>query len=353
MKIAVVSLTRKGSSLGATLGRELCADVYIKEEFIPELAKGKEAVEIKPLGGDFMQFTGELFRSYQALVFIMACGIVVRAIAPYIKNKGQDPAVVVADEKGRHYISLLSGHLGGANELAQRAAAVTGGTAVITTSTDVNNVIAFDVFAAKNHCVIENIKALKHISSCLVNGGTVGLYSDYRIKEQLPDYIEIISAPSEQNAQNLVVLSNRTDIGINEAKVLLIRPKNLILGIGCRRGVSKEAVKKAVDRFMEASKRSLLSIKAASTIDLKEDEKGIVDYCSDSKIPLNIIDRELIKSVEESFVQSDFVKRRIGVGSVAEPCAVLGGSSARLICGKAAYEGITLALAEEEKDFSL
>ena len=348
MKIAVISLTKNGANLAVEIGPQLGADIFVKQEFIDIrcLTGGLNAVP-----GSFISFVGKLFAGYNALVFIMACGIVVRSIAPYIKDKKTDPAVVVMDEKGKHAISLLSGHMGGANALAVEIARITGGEPIITTATDVNNVTAFDIFAVENSCIIENTEELKYISSELVNGDRVGFYTDCKLSGTAAGDVVLYNDGVHEDCRYCVVLSSRSDIAFECEKTLYIRPKNLILGIGCRKGVTKEQINDAVNDFMSINKRSLLSLKCAATLDLKKDEKGLNEFCSENMLELVIVPREAVKDIEDEFTYSAFVKEKTGVGSVAEPCAVIAGMDAKLICGKTVYPGITLALSEEEKEF--
>jgi cobalt-precorrin 5A hydrolase len=353
MKTAIISLTKNGANLSASLGQKLGADIFIKEKFIDTLKVDETDCPIMPVEDDFSAFVGRLFAQYDGFVFIMACGIVVRTIAPFIKNKTVDPAVVVTDEFGKHVISLLSGHMGGANELAVQVAQLTRGTPVITTSTDVNNTVAFDVFAEKNNCCIENIKDLKFISSELVNGGKVALYSGFKLKGHIPENVVTVEAESDTGLQYAVIISNHVDNVPSYRKVLYIRPKNLIMGFGCRRGVSKGQIESAVSDFLEMNSVSPKSLKAMATIDLKKDEKGLQEFCSEKGLELRIVNRDDIKKVEDGYTASNFVKEHVGVSSVAEPCSVLAGNNARLICGKTVYQGITLALSEEEMEFYL
>ncbi len=348
MKTAVIALTKNGSQMARHIASKLDADVYLKREFMDHIdTEGR----IKPLDGDFGAFAGCVFNSYEALVFVMACGIVVRAIAPYLKDKRQDPAVVVTDEKGRFAISLISGHIGGANKLAESIAGLTGGSAVITTATDVNNMLAFDVFAKDNDCVIENMNDLKHISSELVNGGKVALCSDYPLDGVSRDNIIICSDSRRYKCS--VVLSNRKVIESGPGKTLVIRPKNLIIGFGCKRGVSSEDVQNAVLDFLSVNNKSMLSVKCIATVDLKQDEAGLLEFCREHRLPLKIIHRDAVSKVENMFSGSDFVKEKIGVAGVAEPCAVLAGDRAELICKKTVYRGITLAMSQEEKIYHI
>lgn len=354
MRIAVIALTRSGSRLALSIGVNLKAHVYIKDSFFEPKLMDEEVVF--PIMGSLAELVRVIFSKYDSLVFIMACGIVVRALAPLIRTKTTDPAVLVMDEKGRHVISLLSGHIGGANRLAEAIAAITGGTAVITTATDINEAIAFDIFAVENDCAIENIDALKYISAELVNGGKVGFFTDCTIQGDLPGNIvhfpeSGLEAPG--NLQYRVALTNKTGLKIQGERVLVLRPRNLVLGIGCKRGTPKEHIELAVMDFTERNSYSALSLKCMTTIDLKADEVGLAEFCKEQGIPLRIIPRKEIEAVESRFISSDFVKDKVGVASVAEPCAVLAAAGGRLISGKTVYKGITLALAEEEKVFKL
>lgn len=354
MNAAVIALTANGSAFALRLAPLLDADVYVKPRFAAQLKRKYNNVKL--LNDDFKLIIGKIFEDYDALIFVMACGIVVRTLAPYIKDKTKDPAVVVLDERGKFVISLLSGHIGGANKLAEYIAEIVGGTAVITTATDVNGVIAFDILAEENDCAIENISDLKYISSRLVNGGKVGLHSDLPLKGNVPE--NIVAENSENNEKNnysaeLVVISNRLCVDTKGKITLYIRPKNLIVGIGCKRGTTKEQIVAAIREFFIANNKSIHSLRVIATIDLKQDEQGLLEYCKERSIELSIIDRKSVKAVEGQYTASSFVQGITGVSSVAEPCAVLAGNNAKLICKKTVYKGITLALAEEEKVFNL
>lgn len=344
MKCAVISLTKNGAELATGLGQKLNADVFVRKEFLKEdCREGIFAIHDR-----FSAFVGEIFCQYDALVFIMACGIVVRTIAPYIKDKKTDPAVLVLDEKGQNVISLLSGHVGGANELTAKVARMIGGNAVITTSTDVNRVIAWDVFAKENHCVIEDFDKLKQVSADLVNGKELYLYSEYPFDGDIPDYLKRCHDVRTVKQEWIVRISNNTENAVECENTLYIRPENLIMGIGCRKGITKEELLFAVQDFIKINHKSILSLKCAASIDIKADEKGLLEFCKDTNLELRLISREEILKVEENYTKSGFAKEKVGVASVAEPCAVLAGRKAKLICKKTRYKGITFALAEEE-----
>lgn len=347
MKTAVLALTKNGMELAGKIGQSLNADIYVKNEMFDKVIVNGQIVLMHPFAASFEDLIRKVLFEYDALICIMACGIVVRSIAPYLKNKQSDPAVVVVDELGRFAISLLSGHIGGANRLAAKVADIIGGIPVITTSTDVNGVIAFDELAVMNDCVIENIGDLKYISTELVNGGKVCLLSDCKLSGVLP--ANIIPYHSEHQCRAAVILSNMLKTTVIAEKVLYLRPKNLILGIGCKKGKSRQEIQEAVMDFLAKSGKSLLSVRCIASIDLKAGEKGINEFSEETGIPFKTFSADEIQGVEHRFSASEFVRKTTGVGSVAEACAMLAGSRPKLICPKTVYSGITLALAEEEK----
>lgn len=351
MKTAIVALTKNGVLLASKMGGHFNADLYIKHDWVDKIVQNDHFLLIHPFTTEFKSLVEKLFEDYDAIIFIMACGIVVRSIAPFLKNKQSDPAVVVVDELGRFAISLLSGHIGGANRLASEAASLIGGIPVITTATDGQGVIAFDVFAEDNQCAIENLDTLKYISARLVNGGQVGFFTDMRMNGILP--ANILPYDAHQGVSHLVVLSNSARIPVGSEHTLILRPKNLVLGIGCRRGKTKEEIQKAVEVFLDSNHKSLLSISCIASIDLKANEKGLVDFCKGHKIPFRTYSAEALSGVGKNLQSSEFVKQTTGVGNVAEACALVAAEHSRLICPKTVIDGITLALAEEEKAVSL
>ncbi len=352
MKCAVIALTPNGARLALTVSRELGACAFIKSGLLPFIQdEGPQNTDVRMIEGDFKAFTGYLFRHYDALVFIMACGIVVRSIAPYIIDKASDPAVVVMDEKCRYAVSLLSGHIGGANMLAHRLAGKTGAVPVITTATDINGLISLDAFAAQNDCAIENMRELKPISSALLRGEPVSIYSGYKLKGDLPSCVKMYKPGGGECPANMVVLSSRTDIEARGERTLYIRPRSLVLGAGCRKGTSREAFEEAVRDFMNCNKRSMLSLKRLATIELKKNERCLEEFCRDKGLELKVIPNKDIAQIEDEFHGSEFVREKTGVAGVAEPCARLACRAGELICGKTVYSGITLALCREEREY--
>ena len=293
MKISAIAFTEKGQSWAEILGIPVDRGVPV------------------------MQWTRERFAASDALLFIGACGIAVRAIAPLIKDKTTDPAVVVMDEAGQHVIPLLSGHIGGANALAIQIAEKTGATPVVTTATDLRGVPAVDTWAVENDCAIQNPAAIKAVSAAALAGRTVG-----------------------------VAITER-DIRPPFPVTLYLRPRTLALGVGCKKDTDPSIFEENALDFLRQCGVSLLSVKALATIDIKREEPALTRFCEKYRLPLLTYSADVLRAVPGVFAHSDFVQKTVGVGNVCERAAVLA-SGGVLLMGKTAREGITLALAGEQ-----
>lgn len=269
-------------------------------------------------GVPVMRWAQEAFAASDALLFIGACGIAVRAIAPLVRDKTRDPAVLVMDEAGRHVIPILSGHIGGANALALEISRRTGAVPVITTATDVRGVPAVDTWAMEHDCAIENPRDIRAVSSAALSGERVG-----------------------------VMITERTLTPPFPA-TLILRPRTLTLGAGCKRGVEPEAFEAQALAFLERCGVSLLSVRQLASIDIKKDEAALRAFCEKYRLPLCTFSAQELRGVPGRFAHSDFVERTTGVGCVCERAAVLAGGGA-LLMGKTAGDGVTFALAGEEK----
>ncbi len=300
MKIRIVCFSEMGEALGKKL--ELGEVTRIRHQGPISLGR----------------WTEDGFREADALIFIGACAIAVRAIAPFVSSKLTDPAVLVIDETGRFVISLLSGHIGGANALAKIAAQKTGAIEVVTTGTDRRNTFSADSWAAENGFGIINPKAVLGISSAVLDG-----------KE--------------------LVLSVRDKEGNDEKtpEELVLVPRMLVLGAGCRRGTDPERMKQAFQDFCEAHKILSARIGAVASIDLKKDEPALWQLAGSLKAPFLTYSAKELAGVEGTFSSSDFVLRTAGVDNVCERAAVKA-SGGKLILAKEVYEGITFALAKAE-----
>ncbi len=273
------------------------------------------------------------------IVFVGATGIAVRAAAPYLAGKTYDPAVVVIDEQGRFVIPLLSGHLGGANALAERLAEGLGATAVITTATDGRAVFAVDNWAKSHDCVVFDPENIKYISGALLRGDTVGLRSEFPVDGLLPAHIDMKTAAEsgftvgfDTKAQPFV-------------HTLHLVPRVVSLGIGCRKGAAASAIEETVREALDRAGVPLAAVKSAASIDIKKDEPGLVSFCSAHELPLSVYSAEELAAAPGEFTASQFVKDTVGVDSVCERAAVVNAGNGTIIARKYAKNGVTAALA--------
>lgn len=349
MDIGYFYMTEQGRTLAEKLCRFLPGIIYDKNEY-------KEAVRSQ-------------WDKKDAFVFIMAAGIVVRTIAPYVKSKTTDPAVVVLDQNGHFAVSLLSGHLGGANALSEKIAALTGGIPVITTATDVAGVPAMDEFAKKNGLRIENIEALKYISSAMVEGKPLKIFTEKTIDGVFPKYVSVKKVlPGDElecsHVPSVCIArdwrSYRTGDGLLAKEMCLrLTIRDLVVGVGCKKDMPAEKFLEAFKDFSDRCGIQPENIRGVATIALKKDEPCIQVLAKKLGAKLYIYSKEMIETVDlnnaggKMIESSEFVRQITGVGSVCEACAYLGAKHGKILVGKTKYSGITLALAQDEGALTL
>lgn len=354
-RIAYIAVTRKGKELAQKLkGLMGQGDIYITSKLQGEDTKkqenqktSKEFSVIEDRLGIFMK---QLFKEYDYLICIMATGIVVRSIAPYIESKLKDPAVLVLDEQGEYVISLLSGHMGGANRMAKKISELLDAHPVITTATDVNKKAALD-------CIIKDLNAytktlresVKAVNYGLVHDEKIGLYikGDYEIDERgfirLDGLDEEILKRKLNEMDQVVYISHKAGTCIWHEKLIKVVPRRFVLGIGCKKHTSAAHMLEAFESYMRKHKLDPHSIALIGSIELKKDEEAIKVLAKKLEVPFRILSKEAILEVEGIFQGSSFVKQNIGVACVAEPAAYLLGDR-KIILPKEKYEGITFAL---------
>ncbi len=281
------------------------------------------------------EWTERAFLQNEALIFIGAAGIAVRAVAPFLRSKAEDPAVICIDEHGENVIPLLSGHLGGANALAEKLAEILGGRAVITTATDRNRVFAVDLWAKTQGLAVRFPAGIKEVSSRLLRGETVTIVSQWRIEGEIPTGIR-----RGEEGEVIVDYRDRRD------GVLQLIPRMLHLGIGCRKGISCEQLEEAFACFCR--ERGILpeSVAAAASIALKQNEEGLLRFCKAHGWKPRFFTAEELRQLEGDFTASAFVEHSTGVDNVCERAAVLSGGG-KLAEKKYAENGVTFALAEQ------
>ena len=327
-RIAIVCFTRQG---GETARR--IAGCFLES---PPIYGAKRAVRpgMQPFS-NLLALIASLFPTVDGLIFVGACGIAVRAIAPHLRDKLHDPAVVVVDEVGQFAISLLSGHIGGGNQLANRIATGIGAVPVITTATDIQGKFAVDLFAKKNRLLWEDKALAKEVSAAVLAGEPVGLVSDYPV---LGD--QTLFA---QGASLGILVSHHNTQPF--PRTLWLRPKNLVLGIGCKKGVSKEQIRSSVTAALTKAGLSLDCAVQVRSIDQKRDEPGLLAFCGEIGCTPQFYSAQALRAVPGVFAGSAFVESTVGVDNVCERCAVLGGNA--LLVTKTAANGVTVAVAEQ------
>lgn len=334
MNIALTAFTSRGAELAGRLAKALTEDGHSCALWVPErLAPEMGLPGYRSLG----PWTGERFADSDALLFVGASGIAVRAIAPYVRDKFTDPAVVSVDETGRFAVPLLSGHVGGANDLARLVARRTGGTAAVSTATDVNGRFAVDQWAREQGFFLDGREGAKRVSAALLAGISVGMESDFPIQGPLPQ--GVVEGPAEAG----IALTLDPEKRPFPHTVRLIPPV-LHLGIGCRRGTPAATVAKAVEGVFRSRHLSLKGVAAVCSIDLKKDEAGLLAFCQGLGLPLTTYSAGELSAVPGDFTPSPFVHGVTGVDNVCERAAVRRGGS--LIVPKQVGEGVTVAVSQ-------
>lgn len=340
-RVTVFPITERGYALGLGLA-SIAKEVRV---FRPaELRRGR-------LGG----LVKEAFSSSRALVFIGATGIAVRAIAPLLKGKAVDPAVIVMDEKARFVVSLVSGHLGGANCLTEEIAALLNAVAVVTTATDVNNLPCIEDVALEFNLAIENVRGIKAVNSAILRGGPVHIVDRNQrrlraIKGFLhngdPDKIFTFGRLPRKGVRAVAIISNALNIAVPKgvkASILKLRPREFVAGVGCRRGTGAGDIKRAVDRAFKGRGISPLSIKNLATIDIKGDEAGLLEFARSRGIELELYTASELNT--RAARSSSFVMTATGARAVSEPAALLSSGAKRLWLRKQKSARVTVAAA--------
>ena len=358
--IAIVAITRHGADLALQLQAKLAGSVcYVSARHRFALAMG--AVGFQRVGALFPEIWGKS----RALICIMATGIAVRLIAPLLCHKTIDPAVVVLDERGQFVISLLSGHLGGANRLAVQVAHLTGGQAVITTASDVEGKPALDLIAHQAGLEIENPGMLSRLARAILEDEPIGIHDpEGRLAPYLTGQTNLFPFP--QSASDSPPIRNLKQPGglgqkseLREPAVglwvsersapsgrqwLKLRPRNLVVGVGCNRGTGADEILGLLQTLFEREGLSVLSIRSLTSVDIKSDEPGILEAAKQLDRPVLFYSRKEIENIPVPN-PSSVVATHIGVRSVCEATALLSARSETILIEKQKTANVTLAVA--------
>lgn len=412
MKVSLICFTERGFGTEKRLAGLLkavghAARPFVLGKYAMQAAAADHEIAFCPVReGTLGDWAGEQFREADALIFVGACGIAVRAIAPYVRDKFTDPAVLVVDEAARFVIPLLSGHVGGANELAFAVSTGLSAQPVITTATDVNGRFAVDVFAKAHGLAIDDRQAAKEISADILAGEPVGFFCDFPIDGPLPEGLypnricrrnlwitagrrekaglsaetcpragksesrevrqlteacpavegsavrevsqSMEARPDEESGESRKV-GQATEAGSSAGRILRLIPKCVAVGIGCRRGTKKETIAEILRQAMDKNHVDMRSVCAFASIDLKAQEAGILGLSAELGIPFLTYTKDELLTVPGSYTESEFVRQTTGVGNVCERAAMAAclevSQRSRLLFGKYAADGVTVAAA--------
>ncbi|WP_240374510.1 cobalt-precorrin 5A hydrolase [Bacillus piscicola] len=358
-KIAAVGITKHGSALARRLGNALPG----VDPFYPvKFSRGDEEEKgVTMFEGSVRKQVPVLFEQYDGIIMIVSIGAVVRLISPHIKDKKTDPAVVVIDDKGEFVISVLSGHLGGANALTHQVAELLQATPVITTASEAQQTIPVDILGRSFGWTLEDYDHVIPASAAVVNEEPLVIVQQSGEKDwwtydrPLPSHMTVTSSLEEaadMGVNTALVITHRT-LSIEEKEKLpetqiIYRPKVIHLGIGCNRGTEAEEIEAVISETLAKLKLSRLSVKQVSTIDLKKDEEGLLQVCEDNNWPFHYYPpEELNKAPLRN--PSDVVYKYTGAYGVSEPAAILSSGNENLLLEKEKSGNVTISVAIQEQ----
>lgn len=378
MKISVISFTKTGQQLAERIRENMRGEnetiiLYTKcsRKMTVQTAENSEDVTTHTLGiipnkgvnvptdntGDTIAvheslsaWAGEQMASHHALIFVGACGIAVRAIAPWITDKLHDSPVLVMDEQGQYVIPLLSGHVGGANELAVRLARELGAIPVITTATDLHDSFAVDLFAKTNDLWICNKEGIARVSSKVLSGEEITMSvqtGHLAADEDIPTGIWLCAYPPAEKV-DVLIADGTEEIFRKESAELLLQPKKYILGVGCKKNTDSAKLDSFLKKILDEQGIVIEQIAALASIDVKKEERCLLEFSEKYRIPFWTYTAQELQAVPGEFHSSEFVKSQVGVDNVCERAAMkAAGADGRICRAKQAQDGMTVAIAEK------
>lgn len=398
MNVSVVSFTQKGYELSCEMAEKLQKvnnisgiELYTKCSLykVTDENKPKKESDIKT-SGSFLpvytelkidEWTAAQMQKKNVLIFLGACGIAVRAIAPSVKNKLNDSPVIVIDELGKFVIPILSGHMGGANELAKLIADQINAVPVITTATDINEKFSVDVFAKENDLAILNKDGIVKVSAKVLSDEVIMVSVDQSIIErsksdllsilnnELHDAVQFMEYPPGRPVD--ILISQDRDIKKCDA-ALYLKPKQYVIGVGCKKNTPYERIEYAISESLAETEIDKCEVKKIASIDIKKDEPGIIQWCRQNRLDFVTYTAQELLSLKGDFSSSAFVQKQVGVDNVCERAAVMGckelvydtiteheeathkldEKNIRLVYKKHTYDGVTIAIAKIASDIA-
>lgn len=338
MKIDIYAFSGNGARLCDKLIENLHDDevsAYVRRKYVSSASLVKLREE------NLYRATEESFIAADCIVFVGSAGIAVRAIAPFVRSKKTDPAIVCMDERGINVISLLSGHIGGANKLTRKLADIVGGNPVITTATDINGKFAVDEWAQDSNLHIMSLKRARDIAADILEDKKIGFESDFNIIGNMPDEIDF----DEKETGICVSLDSNKEPFKNTLNLI---PRIISVGVGCRKGADFNDVYNAVKEVLKTNNISHFAISSINSIDLKKEEEAVKRTAEIFRVPFHTYSKDELNQVQGSFSSSDFVKSVAGVDTVCERAAIMGSKTKKLIINKTVVNSVTVAAAADD-----
>ena len=338
MKIAIISLSKKGYDLSLRLKKQLDKDSTI--------------ISCDIFYKDVKNTFKLLFYEYDAIIAIMASGILIRSIAPLIKSKTTDPAILNIDENANFVISILSGHLGGANKLTSKVANLLGACEVITTATDVNKKLGVDVLAKDLYLSIENPSEILYFNKAILNNEEIL----FKVNSQ-GNYDFLFDYLNNNTLEINVSIEFTSSINTDEIHLfyknhkLIMKIEDIVVGIGCKKNKSKDDILIGLNKVLDDLNISKNRLSKLASAEIKKNEQGILDLSKHLNIPVDFVSMDKLKLFTSKDIhESEFVKSKFGVGSVSEAsCLITAGFNSKLIYKKTAFNGVTIAIAISKK----
>jgi cobalt-precorrin 5A hydrolase len=356
--VAIIAITKLGVETALKIKEALTEKEFLSIVYAPE-KYSKPGVVI--LDKKLNEFIKDNYQNFDAIVGVMATGIIIRAVAPLLQGKLVDPAVIGVDASGRFVISLLSGHYGGANELARQIADAIDGTPVVTTASEVTGKKSIDEVARALHLKIENPESLVPVNSAIVNGGKIVLLTiqEKRIPLTAISGFYVKDANNAEEAAKIVnryeagaiITRQKTPLKLFGKPVTVLKPLTISVGLGARKEIPEESVVKAVNTALARVHMPLQRVDRAATVSIKKESQSMISAAKRLGLRLEFVELSRLSKFQHPDLSADseIVKRNIGVGGVCERAALItAGEKPRLILKKTILNGVTVAIAEGE-----
>ncbi len=334
MKLAIISVSNKGQELALNLKEKLDDDsTIIKTDLYHKNVK---------------KYFPILFEEYDAIIAIMASGILIRSIASLLESKVTDPAILNIDDNGKFVISVLSGHLGGANKLTNIISGLIDATPVITTSTDVNNKLGIDVLAKDLYLSIDNTKEILFFNKAILEGREISFTVNPNKKfDYLFDYLNNNTLEIDVSIYySSKIKMDEIQVSLDDHEIIL-KERKIVVGIGCRRNKECKYIYDGLLKSINDLNMDISRINMFASAEIKKDEKGILELSEKLEIPVNFVELDKLKLfTSNDVVKSEFVYKKFGIYGVCEPSALItAGFDSKLIYKKTSYSGVTISVA--------